>query len=407
MDKKKLDHKYAELLLKKCLNFKYSNTLLIEYTSKELDDFVKIVIEEAKKMDIKNIRVCLADNDELHDYLNTTKLKDIKFNSLLDKTCLDEVSKECGCILHIKTFIPDLMKDIDSEKLTKANKIFADTFPYYRKNNNKYNFPWVMCAYPNERWAKFLFKDDENAYLKLYEYIMEMCLVDKDNPIEEWNSFIKENNYYKEKLQELEIRKLHYKNSLGTDFEIGFCNNKWINLDKKDNFGNPIIVNMPSYEVFTTPDCRTANGVVYNSRPLVFNGKIIDNFHIVFKDGQVIYYKAKVGNDSLKSLIEDYTNSNRLGEVALVNNNSPISNTGIVFYNTLFDENASCHLALGNGKLGAINNGNNLTQEELDSIGFNKSNVHVDFMIGTSDLNIEADTNRGKQLIFKNGNFNL
>ncbi len=402
-----LDRKYAQLLLKKCLCFENTDTLLIEYMTHEQDDFVNIIIEEAKKMNIKEIVLCCNDRDEMHEYLVNTDISDIRLNPIIDKSSWDEVSKKHGCILHINTFIPILMSDIPSEKISKMNQVVAPTFSYYRANN-KYNFPWVICAYPNKRWAEFLFKNDSDSYLKLYNYIIEMCMVDKSDPSKEWDEYIKTINGCKDKLQSMGIRKLIYKNSLGTDFEVGLPKNyNWINLDKRDNYGNPIIVNMPSYEIFTTPDCKTANGIVYNSRPLVFHNKIIDDFYIEFKDGVAVNYGAGVGEDTLKDLIENYRNSNRLGEVALVNNNSPISNTGIIFYNTLFDENASCHLALGRGNPSTIKGYKDLTPEELESLGVNSSNVHVDFMIGTPDLEIVADTEKGKQLIFKNGNFDI
>lgn len=406
LEKEIIDRKYVQLLLQKCLCFENTNSLLIEYRTHEQDDFVRIIIEEAKKMRINDIKLCCIDNDELHEYLINTKLEDIKLNPLLDRSSWDETAKKYGCILHIDTFIPNLMSDIQTDKLKKMNKILVSTYPYY-KANSKYNFPWVICSYPNKRWAEFLFGNDENAYLKLYDYIIKMCMVDRNNPVLEWDNYIKINNEYKRKLQDMNITKLHYKNDLGTDFEIGFpIDYKWINMDKKDNFGNPIMVNMPSYEVFTTPDYRTSNGIVYNSKPLVFQGNIIDKFYIVFSNGIAIDYKAQIGNEYLKGLIENYHNSNRLGEVALVNNNSPISNTGVVFYDTLFDENASCHLALGNGNSSTIKN-NNLTKEQLDIIGINSSDVHVDFMVGTPDLEITADTDKGKRLIFKNGNFSI
>ena len=403
----KIDRKYAQLLLHKCLCFKNTDTLLIEYMTHEHDDFVKIIIDEAKKMNIKHIFLCCNDNDEIHKYLVNTEVDEIKLNPLIDRSLWDEVAKKHGCILHVNTFIPNLMSDIDHRKISKMNQVVAPTFNYYRANN-KYNFPWVICAYPNKRWAEFLFKNDTNAYLKLYDYIMKMCMVDSEEPSKSWYEYIKRINEYKLKLQNMQISKLHFKNNLGTDFEIGFPRNyRWINLDKKDNYGNSIIVNMPSYEIFTTPDYRTANGIVFNSRPLVFHNSIIDGFYIEFKDGVAVNYKAKVGNEILKQLLENYKNSNRLGEVALVNNNSPISNTGIVFYNTLFDENASCHLALGRGNASTINGGQNLTQEELDKIGINNSNVHVDFMFGTPDLEITADTEKGKKLVFRKGNFSI
>ena len=404
-DIKELDRKYAQLLLHKCLCFKNTDTLLIEYMTHEHDEFVKIIVEEAKKMNIKDIGLCCNDSDEIHQYLANTEIDEIKLNPLIDRSSWDEVAKKHGCILHINTFIPNLMNDIVSNKISKMNQAIAPTFSYYRANN-KYNFPWVICAYPNKRWAEFLFKNDSGSYLKLYDYIIKMCMVDSKDTSKSWDEYINKINEYKEKLQNMQINKLSYKNDLGTDFEIGFPKDyRWINLDKRDNYGNSIIVNMPSYEIFTTPDYRTANGIVFNSRPLVFHNNIIDNFYIEFKDGIAINYKAKIGNELLKELIENYKNSNRLGEVALVNNNSPISNTGIIFYNTLFDENASCHLALGRGNPSTVNNYQNMTPEELNEVGINNSNVHVDFMIGTPDLEIIADTETGKKLVFKKGNF--
>lgn len=403
----KIDRKYAQLLLHKCLCFENTDTLLIEYMTHEHDSFVKIIIEEAKKMNIKNIVLCCNDSDEIRQYLIDTEIDEIKLNPLIDKSLWDEVAKKHGCILHINTFIPNVMSGVDPKKINKMYQVIAPTFSYYRANN-KYNFPWVICSYPNKRWAEFLFNNDVNAYSKLYDYIIKMCMVDSDDPMLLWDEYIREINECKLKLENMQINKLIYKNGIGTDFEIGFPKNyKWINLDKKDNYGSSIIVNMPSYEIFTTPDYRTVNGVVFNSRPLVFQGNIIDDFYIEFRDGIAVKYKAKTGNEILKRLIENYKNSNRLGEVALVNNNSPISNTGIIFYNTLFDENASCHLALGRGNPSTINTSQNITQEELDALGINSSNVHVDFMIGTPDLEIVADTQNGKKLIFKKGNFNI
>lgn len=411
-----LDRKYAQLLLRRCLSFNNTDTLLIDYNTHEHDKFVEIIIDEAKKMNIKNIGTYLCDEDEFHEYLKNIDLENIELNPLLDRTSWNETAKKDGCVLHINTFIPELMNDIDEEKITKASEIRIKTYKYYKQNNTQYNFPWVICAYPNERWANYLFNNDKDAYLKLYNYIIKMCMVDKECPVNEWQKYIIENNYYKDNLNRLEINKLYYKNSLGTDFEIGFPKKyEWLNMDKTDKYGSPIMVNMPSYEIFTTPDSKTANGIVYNSRPLVFNGKIIDDFYIEFKDGKAINYKAKIGNESLIKIIENYQNSNRLGEVALVNNNSPISNTGIVFYDTLFDENASCHLALGRGSKKTIVDCLNLSKEEidksidqlLDEYCINKSDIHVDFMIGTSDLEIKADTNKGKKKIFKNGNFSI
>ena len=179
-------------------------------------------------------------------------------------------------------------------------------------------------------------------------------------------------------------------------------NNMWTSVadDIKDN----MLVNMPSYEVFTTPDYRYTEGIVYSSKPLLYGGGIVDDFYIKFENGKVVDYDAKVGKDILKGIIESDDNSCYLGECALVDFNSPISNTGKVFKTTLFDENASCHLALGDGFNLTIPNGINMSRDELLERGINQSNNHVDFMIGTEDLVIEAITPDGTIKIF-DGNF--
>ena len=229
-----LDKKYAKLLLCKCLSFKNTDTLLIEYMTHEHDKFVKCIIEEAKKIGVKNIFTSCNDSDEIHSYLVNNDIENIKLNPIIDRSIWDDVSKKHGCILHINTFIPNLMNDIDSNKILKMNKIVVPTFSYYRANN-KYNFPWVICAYPNKRWAEYVFKSDSDSYMKLYNYIMKICMINTVDPIVSWNTYIEKLNQYRNKLQEMKIKKLHYKNSLGTDFEVGFPKDfKWIksNFDK-------------------------------------------------------------------------------------------------------------------------------------------------------------------------------
>ena len=235
-----------------------------------------------------------------------------------------------------------------------------------------------------------------------------MCMVDKGDPVYEWEQYIQANNYYKKVLNELGIRKMHYKNSLGTDLVVEIPeDNIWINLDKTDSNGGQMIANMPSYEIFTSPDYRKTNGIVYSSKPLFYNDCCIDEFSLTFKDGAIISCNAKKGQTILEKLIFENENAKYLGEVALVSYNSPISNTGLVFNATLFDENASCHLAIGRGFPKSFKGGENMTSEELKEKGMNISNTHVDFMVGTSDLEIEAETKIGKVLVFKNGNFNI
>ena len=405
---RELEDKYIELLLKRCLNLDKSNGLLISIDLKEHMPIALNAKEKAIEMGVKDVVIYQSDLDEYYDYLKNTPLEDIELNPLLDKSLRNEYAKKGAAILFFMSSIPGLMSDIEIEKINKANKLAVSTMTYYRENVSSYTFPWTIACLPNERWAKQIFSNDENAYKKLYLKIMEMCMITHDDPIKSWEEFIKRSNEYKEKLNSLEITSLHYKNSLGTDLTIGKRKDaQWMNLDKTTVNGTKLIVNMPSYEIFTSPDYRLTEGIVYASKPLIYSGNIIDKFWLEFKEGKIINYGALVGEKYLGNLINEDPNCCYLGEVALVEHNSPISNTNLVYNNTLFDENASCHLALGRGFKLVLPNGNNMSDEELRKKGINLSLAHTDFMIGTSDLEIEAETNIGRKLIFKNGNFNI
>ena len=409
MDKLELlEDKYIELVLKKCLNFSQSKSLMIHIDLKEHLSFALKVKKKAEEMGILDICIDVCDLYEYHDYLKNTALDDIAANDLLDRSKWDMYAKKGGALLFAISDIPGLMSDIDAEKLLKATQIKEKTCTYYRKHVTSYTFPWTIIALPNLKWAKLLFPNDKDPYQTLYFYIMQICMITKKNPILEWEHFISMNNLYKEKLNKLQITELHFKNSLGTNLCIKKqAGATWINLDKTDQSGNPMIANMPSYEIFTSPDYRFTTGVVFSSRPLVFQGVIIDQFWLRFKDGKVIDYDAKIGKETLKNLLENYSNACYLGEIALVEKDSPIAKTNLVFNTTLFDENASCHLALGQAYHLPIEGANLMNKKELEDIGLNSSPIHVDFMIGTDDLEIEAITCNGKKLIFKRGRFNL
>lgn len=401
-----LEEKYIELILNRCLNFNQANSLMINCEFKEHLSFAQKVKAKANQMGIFDVCIHLNDLDEIHDYLKSTDVDDIKINPLIDRTDWDTYALKGASLLFLSSTVPGLMNDISEDKIKKWVDEREKTTTYYRKNVTRYTFPWCIAALPNERWAKMVFQDDKNAYEKLYLSIMKMCMVDKENPIQEWNQYIQKNNYYKNKLNELKVKRMHYTNTLGTDLTVEFpTGNKWINLDKGDSKGGTMIANMPSYEIFTSPDFRKTNGIVYSSRPLYYNDCCIDKFSIAFQDGKVISCKAEVGQKILEKLIFENENAAYLGEVALVPFDSPISNTGLVFNETLFDENASCHLALGDGFASCLDS--SLSRDELNEKGINQSNIHVDFMIGTRDLKIEADTSKGKVLVFKNGNFNI
>ena len=254
---------------------------------------------------------------------------------------------------------------------------------------------------------KKIFDNTEDAMNKLWDAIFDACYINNKNPNEAWDTFIEETNKKTEILNKLKIKELHYTNNLGTDLIINLLETSiWNGASEKTKSGVEFIANIPTQEVFTTPNRLGTNGIVYSSKPLIYNGGFINDFFIEFKDGKVINYDAKEGKDILKGIIESDENACYLGEVALVDYNSPISTSKLIHYETLYDENASCHLALGSGFTECVKGTDNKSKEELINLGFNYSDNHVDFMIGTEDLNIMAKTFDGKEVqIFKDGNF--
>ena len=306
----------------------------------------------------------------------------------------------------MSTEFPHYFEDVPSENISAAAFKMRNTKPIYKKKQELDEISWCIAVMPNNIWAKDKFPnlDAPDAYKKLFELMMNCTMVTSDNPIKNWNDFLKKQALLTEKLNKLNITSLHYINSLGTDLKIMLPKNV---IWRSAGSTKDMIVNMPTYEVFTSPDYRYTKGIVYSSRPLMYSGALIDKFWLKFKDGKVIDYDALVGKDILKGIIESDEYSSFLGEVALVSKNTAIAKTNFVFGETCLDENASCHLALGTGFLECILNGEMLSVDERRKIGLNFSSNHVDFMIGTDDLNIWAETNKGKVLIFKDGDFNI
>ena len=269
---------------------------------------------------------------------------------------------------------------------------------------------WCVVAYPTFAWAKKVFPklSPKKAYNALLNKILEASRVtDTNDPVHDWEEHIMTLARHNKKLNEDNYKTLHFKNSLGTDLVVGLVKDHiWAGGAEKAKNGVIFCPNIPTEETFTMPHKYQVEGKVVATKPLNYQGKLIEDFYLVFKEGKVVEYKAGKEELALKNLLELDEGSSRLGEVALISDNSPISNTNILFFNTLFDENASCHLALGNAYTMNIKNGTSLSEEELAALGYNKSLTHVDFMFGSPDMEIIGHKYDGtKVIIFKNGNF--
>lgn len=398
-------YKYACLLLDVGLNIQEGQPLVITAPVESIE-FIRVLSKCALDRGVTDIYFDWTDDELKHQQLLKYGDDSISNSLFFNKKIYDDYAKKDGAFLMLVSENPDIMNDVDSFKLDYASRISRTSRPFYKKRQSTNDVAWCIAAVSTYGWAHKIF-NDSNCVEKLWNLIFSICLVDKKDPIEEWENKLLISSNRCDRLNELNFKTLHYTNSLGTDLYVGLSDGaKWCGAGEPMPSGRRIVANIPTEEIFTSPNRLMTSGIVYSSKPLVYNGYIIDDFWIKFEDGKVISFDASKGKDVLSSIINGDDTSCYLGECALVPYDSPISNSGVIFYTTLFDENASCHLALGTGFPNTLDGTDGKEKDELISMGLNVSDVHVDFMIGTSDLKIEGVTYDGKNvLIFENGNF--
>ena len=394
MDNKR---KYAHFLLDGCLNLNKESKLFIIGVD-IIDDFINLVIDEAHKMGIEEIKTLISSPKKQKELYLTNNEEEILNSPLIDKSLYNEMAREGYAFLMLSSPIPGYFDEVDSDILNAVSKKQMEDIKEYRVYQNKNLIKWNISAVPNQDWALTL---DNISLDKLWDLVYDICLIKEDNPKEAWKLKIEKLRKRAEHLNNLNIDKLIYHNSLGTNLEIGLPDDYLFASAEAQN-----LVNMPTEEVFTSPNYLKVNGIVYASKILIHNDNEIEDFYLKFKDGKIIDYGAKRGEEILKGIIETDEGSHYLGEVALVDYSSPISMTNVIFKNTLYDENASCHLAIGASFAECIKGGLELSQEELLKRGLNYSHEHVDFFIGTSDLEVKAVLKNGEEVvIMEKGNF--
>ena len=400
-------YKYACLLLDKGLNIKKGQPLVITAPIESIE-FIRVLSKCCLERGIVDIYYDWFDDELKHQQLLYLSNDDISNSLFFNKKIYDDYAKKDSAFLMLVSEDPDIMNDVDSFKLEHASMVSRTSRPLYKERQAINDVAWCIASVSTYGWAKKLFKGND-CVEQLWNLIFSICLVDSDDPIKEWDNKLMISSKRCDVLNSLGIKTLHYTNSLGTDLYVGLSRGtKWCGAGEPMPDGRMIVANIPTEEIFTSPNRLETNGIVYNSKPLVYNGYIIDDFWIKFKDGKVIDFDASKGKDVLSSIIHGDETSCYLGECALVPYDSPISNSGVIFYTTLFDENASCHLALGTGFPNTLDGTDGKNKNELIDMGLNVSDVHVDFMIGTNDLRIEGITYSGDSvLIFDAGNFSI
>jgi aminopeptidase len=321
----------------------------------------------------------------------------------------NDYAAEGAAYLAISATDPENLKGVSPDRLVRAQRASGEALKEFDRLQMSSEFPWCIASIPIPSWAEKAFPNlpPEEAVEALWDAIFHAVRITGDGlAVDRWREHLDTLRRRTEKLNAFRFRSLHYTNSLGTDLTIQLPEGHfWESGEDRTPKGQPFIANIPTEEIFTAPLRDGANGVVYSAMPLVHEGNIIDKFHFVVKGGKITEARAEKGEAELKAAISVDEGASYFGEVALVPYDSPISNQRLLYYNTLFDENAACHIAFGEA-YPCIEGGREMSKDERKAHGLNDSITHVDFMVGTPDLDIMGTTADGKEIpVFTDGNF--
>ena len=399
--------KYAKLLVKKGLNVKKGQTVFIG-AGLDQPEFVTMVVEECYKAGAREVYV-----EWSHQPIEKLSAQNRTLESLSEmqpwvRAKWQFKAENYPCRLFIESKDPNGMNGIDQGKLSKASQaLYPQLKPFRLAIENRHQ--WCIAAVPGKAWAKKVFPNltEKKAIEEMWKVILHASRADSKNPIQAWKEHNDDLSARCSYLNGLGLRFLEYKSANGTDIRVElnedgiFCGGKEKTLQGREF--NP---NIPTEEVFTSPKAGKAEGIVYSTKPLSYMGELIEDFSLRFENGKVTEVKAKKGEELLKYMVSMDEGAGMLGECALIPYDSPINESGVLFYNTLFDENASCHFALGHGFNECLKGYEKYTDEECKKHGINDSMIHVDFMIGSKDMSIIGITKNGERVqIFKNGNW--
>ena len=404
--KKTVLREYAKLIVTCGVNVQKGQEVMI-YADLDQPEFVQMVVEEAYKRKAKKVTVewSYQSLEKIHvRYQSVTTLGTV---TEWQKAKQEHICEVLPCRIHIISEDPDGLKGMNMDKVTKARQMsYPILKPYRDRRENREQ--WCIAAVPGKAWAKKVFPGERTsvAMEKLWQVILSCSRVNED-PVKAWEAHNQDLHDRCAHLNSLKIRSLHYTADNGTDLTVGMIpQGMWRgggDTSLQGIFFNP---NIPTEECFISPMRGQAEGIVYSTKPLSYRGQLIDNFWIRFENGKAVESGAQQGAELLATMLSMDEGAAYLGECALVPQRSPICESGILFYNTLFDENAACHLAMGMGFADTIDNFQEKTLEQCRELGVNDSMIHEDFMIGCDTMNIDAICEDGKVVpVFRNGNW--
>lgn len=401
--------KYARLVVETGVNLK-ENQILVVNAPIECADFAREIASAAYAAGARDVVVSW--NDEQLSKIRYVAAPEDVFDEFPEwrKQMYVGYARQGAAFVSIAANDPELLKDVNPDRISRTQKASSTALKEYRDRMMSNQNPWCVVSVPTKAWAKKVFPEETEsaAVERLWQAILQTVRVDETrDPVEAWKAHLAKLKKSKDFMNACNFKYLKYKNAMGTDLTVELPEGHlWISGAEYTPDGREFIANMPTEEIFTMPKKTGVNGKIVSSKPFNYHGNLIERFSLTFKDGKVVEYSAEKGREILAKLLETDESAAYLGEVALVPFDSPISNLNILFYNTLFDENASCHLALGKAYPTCLKNGTQMSKAQLAAAGVNDSLIHEDFMIGTEDLSIIGVKHNGEEVVvFEHGNF--
>lgn len=401
--------KYVRLVVRKGVNLQPGQELVV---TSPVDGafFARKVVEEAYDAGASNVHLRWV--DDFCTRAQYLRAADPVFDEYPEwhSLMLDRLAGRGAAFLSVSASDPENLRGVEGGRLSRMNRAANTALKGYHERIMAGRNRWNVVSIPTEAWARKVFPEaagGAEAVALLWEEIFRACRIDGGDPVANWDAHVGTLKRRVQTLNGMRLASLRFRTGLGTDLTVRLPEGHlWVGGSETARDGLPFLANIPTEEIFSAPHRAGVDGVVVGSRPNVFRGNIIDGFSITFRDGKVADTAAERGADALKAMVADTPGMDRLGEVALVPHDSPISKRGILFYNTLYDENASCHLALGSAYGECVRGGNDLSDEEKERAGINVSDDHHDFMFGTADLCVTGTAGDGSQIpVFRDGNF--
>lgn len=398
--------RYAKLVVRKGVNVMPGQEVVL-MVPVECALFARLLVSAAYEAGAGHVTVIWNDDAVTRLTYENVALAYFEQTPEWQRVQLDSLAEAGACFIFVEGADPEALKGIDPKKPAAASKAKNSQCTVFRRGLDFNVNPWCIAGAPVAAWARHVFPDvpDEVAVYRLWCAILSVARADGDDPESDWElhdaTFEKNLRF----LNDRHFDALQYRSANGTDFTVGLTDRHiWAGGKCETPEGHPFFPNIPTEEVFTSPDRMRADGVVHSALPLIHHGNKVEDFWLKFEGGMVVEYGARLGEDTLKSILETDEGARRLGEVALISKNTPIRESETLFFDTLYDENASCHLALGVGFPECYDGGYEMSAEELREHGVNTSATHVDFMIGTDDLTITGIQADGTEVpVFVNG----